>query len=175
MSDNIDYAELDKAVNEAIKSNQAAHPVAKSSAKPVVKNTTVPRPHGQFMDFVPRPAGAPIAKPVAHPVLKPAVKTTTTLSKPTHPVAKPAARPVAKPIARPVAKPVAAKPVAHPAVHRAVPEVVDEGDAPLPRADRFHVPVRRAGLSAPGQAAVAAVRPAGAGAVMAHKCGGNGK
>ena len=40
MSDNIDYAELDKAVNEAIKSNQAAHPVAKSSAKPVVKNTT---------------------------------------------------------------------------------------------------------------------------------------
>ena len=120
MSDNIDYAELDKAVNEAIKSNQAAHPVAKSSAKPVVKNTTVPRPHGQFMDFVPRPAGAPIAKPVAHPVLKPAVKTTTTLSKPTHPVAKPAARPVAKPIARPVAKPVAAKPVAHPAVHRAV-------------------------------------------------------
>ncbi len=120
MSDNIDYAELDKAVNEAIKSNQAARPVAKSSAKPVVKNTTVPRPHGQFMDFVPRPAGAPVAKPVAHPVLKPAVKTTTTLSKPTHPVTKLATRPIARTTARPVAKPAATKPVTHPAVHRAV-------------------------------------------------------
>ena len=120
MSDNIDYAELDKAVNEAIKSNQTARPVAKSAPKPVVKNTTAPRPHGQFMDFVRRPAGAPVAHPVARPVVAPTVKTTTTISKP---VARPVARPVAKPVARPATHPVAkpaAKPVAHPAVHRAV-------------------------------------------------------
>ena len=122
MSDNIDYAELDKAVNEAIKSNQTARPVAKSAPKPVVKNTTAPRPHGQFMDFVRRPANAATAKPVARPVVAPTVKTTTTIAKPAaHPVAHPAARQVARPVAHPVAKP-AAKPAApvHPAVHRTV-------------------------------------------------------
>lgn len=126
MSDNIDYAELDKAVNEAIKSTQTARPVAKSTPKPVVKNTTAPRPHGQFMDFVRRPAGVPAAHPVARPVVAPTVKTTTTVAKPAarpvaHPVAKPATRPVAHPAARPVAKPVA-KPAApvHPTVHHAV-------------------------------------------------------
>ena len=123
MSDNIDYAELDKAVNEAIKSNQTARPAAKPVAKPVVKNTTVPRPHGQFMDFVPRPTNSvPVAHPVARPVLKPAVKTTTTVTRPVNSVARPVAKPVAKPVAAPthtVARPVA-KPVAHPAVHRAV-------------------------------------------------------
>lgn len=126
MSDNIDYAELDKAVNEAIKSNQTARPVAKSTPKPVVKNTTATRPHGQFMDFVRRPAGVPTTHQVARPVVAPTVKTITTVAKPVarpvaHPVAKPAARPVAHPAARPIAKPVA-KPAApvHPTVHHAV-------------------------------------------------------
>ena len=83
MSDNIDYDELDKAVNEAIKSRAAAKPAAKSVVKKttapsvnVVRNTTTkpaPKPvnHGYYMDFVakrpahtPRPV-APVAKPVA--------------------------------------------------------------------------------------------------------------
>ncbi len=123
MSDNIDYAELDKAVNEAIKSNQAARPVAKSTSKPVVKNTTAPRPHGQFMDFVRRPANT-ATKPVARPVVAPTVKTTTAIAKPAakpvaRPVAKPVAHPTPRPVAHPVAKPVAKTPV-HPAAHRAV-------------------------------------------------------
>ena len=39
MSDNIDYDELDKAVNEAIKSRAAAKP----AAKPTVKKATAPK------------------------------------------------------------------------------------------------------------------------------------
>ena len=85
MSDNIDYDELDKAVNEAIRSRAtekpAARPVVKKTTAPsvnVVRNTTVkpaPKPvnHGHYMDFVakrpvatPRPV-APVAKPVAKP------------------------------------------------------------------------------------------------------------
>ena len=47
MSDNIDYAELDKAVNEAIQTRSAAKPV---SSKPITR-PNVQRPHGQFMDL----------------------------------------------------------------------------------------------------------------------------
>lgn len=88
MSDNIDYAELDKAVNEQIRNRSTAAPVAK---KPVTK-----RPRGQFMDFV---RTQPLPTPKAVNTVKPAVK----------PVAKTAPRPATKPVAPVAAKPVARK------------------------------------------------------------------
>ncbi len=106
MSDNIDYAELDKAVNEAIKNRSASE--AKSSAKSVarpagasVASRSAVKPamamhqsHGQFMDFVRKP-GTHIAHPA--PIA-------------TRPVARPTGQPVAtKPVARPVVHPTATK------------------------------------------------------------------
>lgn len=138
MSDNIDYDELDKAVNEAIKSRAtekpAAKPVVKKTTAPsvnVVRNTTsqpAPRPvnRGHYMDFVAaRPAAAPrpvtpVTKPVAQ---KPVVKHVAQPQPVRRPIAntdimRPAARPVAKPVAD-VKRPVVAKPatpVARPSV-----------------------------------------------------------
>ena len=132
MSDNIDYDELDKAVNEAIKSRAAAKPAAKSVVKKttassvnVVRNTTTkpaPKPvnHGYYMDFVAkRPAHtphpvAPVAKPVApRPVARPIAQPRPVRPAMRPDVMRPVARPVAKPVApRPVAKPVAPLPVA---------------------------------------------------------------
>lgn len=123
MSDNIDYAELDRAVNEAIKNRSAsaqssiktaAKPVAKAAIKPVAKTasrpttrttsqsvtvkTTPARSHGQFMDIMmPRATTSHSATPRA-------IK----------PVAKTAPRPAIKPLARTTTPPVATKITAMP-------------------------------------------------------------
>lgn len=147
MSDNIDYDELDKAVNEAIKSRAAAKPAAKpvvkkttTAPKPVVKPTTpkvAPKPvnHGHYMDFVAkRPLSAiphpvtPVAQPVAQ---KPIVKRVMQ-PQPARPIARPAiARPdikpvITRPIARPQQRPVitkAAAPVARPVNHSVAQQI----------------------------------------------------
>ena len=75
MSDNIDYAELDKAVNEAIKArtNETPRPSKSTSASITVRKTApvAPRPvnHGRFIDFAPRKS---TVHPVAQPQPKPA-------------------------------------------------------------------------------------------------------
>lgn len=99
MSDNIDYAELDKAVNEAIQSRSATKPI---SPKPVARPAAaMHRSHGQFMDFAPvrshkvaqpasvsaKPITRPVARPVVHtvaprPVLRPATPKITTAPQP---------------------------------------------------------------------------------------------
>lgn len=102
MSDNIDYAELDKAVNEAIQNRSAAKPI---SPKPVARPAAaMHRSHGQFMDFAPvrthkvaqpasvsaKPITRPVARPVVHtvhtaaprPVLRPATPKITTAPQP---------------------------------------------------------------------------------------------
>lgn len=88
MSDNIDYAELDKAVSEAIKARdnnaapaKAAAPITVRKAAPAAK----PVNHGRFMDFAPRkasqrPAAQPVQKPVARPVVKPSLQPTYTVT-----------------------------------------------------------------------------------------------
>ena len=127
MSDNIDYNELDKAVNAAISARNAAkaQPKAepkpatprapqKPAAKPVAKKPT-PAPISRLAS---RPAVKPVAKtitkptvaaakPVSKPVMRPAP------AKPAHP-AQAAARPVLKPAAKPAAP--ATKPAAKPVV-----------------------------------------------------------
>ncbi len=107
MSDNIDYAELDKAVNEAIQSRSAAKPrvSSKPAAKPVMQ-----RPHGQFMDFAPvRP----------HKVEHPA------------PVS---AKPITRPVARTISRPMSSAAM-HPAVQRPMrPTHAQQPIAPRPAA-----------------------------------------
>ena len=118
MSDNIDYDELDKAVNEAIKSRAAAKPAAKPTSKKatapkvnVVKNTTIKpvvRSHGQYMDFVakrPLSTATPVAQPVRPVAQQPIVKRVLQ----PQPARPSTARPA---VARPVTKPVITKPVA---------------------------------------------------------------
>jgi hypothetical protein len=93
MSDNIDYAELDKAVNEALKSRSAT----KSRAtKPAAKPAAPMHSHGQFMDFVrvqphhvshPAPVSAkPITRPATpvapRPIMAPAAPKVTTAPRP---------------------------------------------------------------------------------------------
>ncbi len=80
MSDNIDYAELDKAVNEAIKNRSTT---TKPSTKPSVKPTMATHPHGQFMDIMGPQRPIHAVKPVAKAPVKPAVKPVA------HPIAKP--------------------------------------------------------------------------------------
>lgn len=92
MSDNIDYAELDKAVNEAIKNRSTT---TKTAIKPVAR-PAVQRPRGQFMDFV---RTQPLPTPKTAAAMHPAVK----------PVAKAAPRPAIRPVANPNAHPVAHK------------------------------------------------------------------
>ena len=107
MSDNIDYAELDKAVNEAIQSRSAAKP--RVSSKPVAK-PVMQRPHGQFMDFAPvRP------HKVGHPA----------------PVS---AKPITRPVARTVSRPMSSAAM-HPAVQRPMrPTHAQQPIAPRPAA-----------------------------------------
>ena len=106
MSDNIDYAELDKAVSEAAAKDRAT--AATAPRRPI--NTVTQKPHGQYMDFVnrhPQPVSA--KRPLA----------------PTKPVvAKPVTRPIARPTAPTMVKratsaphPAIARPVAQPALH----------------------------------------------------------
>ena len=90
MSDNIDYAELDKAVNEAIKNRSTT---TKTTTKPVAR-PAVQRPRGQFMDFV---RTQPLPTPKTAAAMHPAVK----------PVAKAAPRPAVRPVANPAMRPVA--------------------------------------------------------------------
>ncbi len=72
-SDNIDYAELDKAVNEAMQAQQSHRPTT-PAAKPAVRRPAArPQNRGRFMDFAPR--GAATARPTAIKVApKPAAR-----------------------------------------------------------------------------------------------------
>lgn len=97
MSDNIDYAELDKAVNEAIKNRSTT---TKTATKPVAR-PVVQRPRGQFMDFVrTQPLPTPKTAATMHPAVKPVAKAAP----------RPAVRPVANPGMRPVARKVTTAP-----------------------------------------------------------------
>ena len=106
MSDNIDYAELDKAVSEAAAKDRAT--AATAPRRPI--NTAGSKPHGQYMDFVNRrPQPVPAKRPLAP-------------AKPV--VAKPVARPIARPTAPTMVKraasaphPAIAHPVAQPTLH----------------------------------------------------------
>ena len=107
MSDNIDYAELDKAVNEAMqaqpKRTTASRQATKKSAvsqRPVVAPrptaTAHPQSRGRFMDFAPRgttirhaTAPRPATKPAARPV---APTRPTTANIPQRSAVKPASR-----------------------------------------------------------------------------------
>ena len=120
MSDNIDYAELDKAVNEAIKNRSTT---TKTATKPVAR-PAVQRPRGQFMDFVrTQPLPTPKTAATMHPAVKPVAKAAPHPA--VHPVANPGMRPVARKVttaprpaiatrsakaAAPVARPVMARP-----------------------------------------------------------------
>ena len=71
MSDNIDYAELDKAVNEAMQT-QSSRPVTPAT-KPATRPAPRPQNRGRFMDFAPR--GTAVSRPVAaRPAQKPAAR-----------------------------------------------------------------------------------------------------
>ncbi len=126
MSDNIDYAELDKAVNEAMQT-QSSRPAA-PAAKPVTRPAPRPQNRGRFMDFAPR--GATTSRPVA-----------------AKPVQKPAARPV---ITRPMTRKIvqqnpttanipqrsAIKPTTRVRTVRRAPEVPNEAPVEVPTAPR---------------------------------------
>ena len=114
-NDNIDYAELDKAVNEAMQV-QPVEPATRPVARPVV-HTAAPRP-------VLRPATPKITTAPQPAIVPRSAKVGTAATKPVRPSVSAqiqhkqqiaAAKPVAKPAAKPVAKPVE-KPVAKPAV-----------------------------------------------------------
>ena len=94
-NDNIDYAELDKAVNEAMQA-QPVKPAARSATHSATKTATKasarrpaarPQNHGHIMDFAPRGNNK---RPIA-------VKPVSTPRSTTHPVARPATqqRPIA--------------------------------------------------------------------------------
>lgn len=72
MSDSIDYDELDKAVNEAIRAKSSKKaPVSTPAAKPIsaAKKPAVSR--GQYIDFVRRPVNH-VSNPNAHKITPPA-------------------------------------------------------------------------------------------------------
>lgn len=86
MSDHIDYAELDKAVGEAMR----ARPAAPAKTRP----TAPPRPRGKYMDFVQRAHAATTATPASRPSLTASIQKRQQLARPTRPSqAKPASRP----------------------------------------------------------------------------------
>ncbi len=101
MSDNIDYAELDKAVSEAIKARDDNAAPAKTAAPVTVRKVvTAAKPvnRGRFMDFAPRkaaqhavaqPAPKPVVKPVAKPSLQPTYTVTHTVTTVPHPAIAP--------------------------------------------------------------------------------------
>ena len=156
MSDNIDYAELDRAVNEAIKNRpKASKTPAKSTSlsKPTAKTaSSAPvRPRGQFMDFVatkqPRPTTArplyptatkpvatsaprPAVRPIAQSPSKPIMRKVTAAQQPVATARKAvtAPKPATKPVAKPAPKPTP-KPVAKPApkpVAKPAPKLVEK-------------------------------------------------
>ena len=105
MSDNIDYDELDKAVNAAMSARETAKATPAAPAKPAAPKK--PASRGLFMDFAPRRPQV-----ITH-------VTTTTRTVSVKPVAKPAARP-AMPVKRPApVKPVAPRVAANPAAKAA--------------------------------------------------------
>lgn len=112
-SDNIDYAELDKAVSEAMQAQpaQPARPVSRPAAKPVAKPVTVvrrpaarPQNHGHIMDFAPRgnnqhvitqplPTRKPVAQSApARPVARPVQQRPTVSNIPQRSAARPTTR-----------------------------------------------------------------------------------
>ena len=113
-NDNIDYAELDKAVNEAMQAQPiepATRPAARAAARPATKTVTVrraaarPQNHGHIMDFAPRgnnkrvitqplPTKKMAAKPAAAPrPARPAIQQQPTVSNiPQRSAAKPSTR-----------------------------------------------------------------------------------
>lgn len=144
MSDNIDYAELDKAVNEAIKNRSTT---TKTATKPVAR-PAVQRPRGQFMDFVrTQPLPTPKTAAAMHPAVKPVAKAAPRPA--VRPIANPAMRPAAhkvttapRPViaprsaktAAPVARPVMARPVmAHPSVAAQIQQRQQKAAAPVAR------------------------------------------
>lgn len=121
MSDNIDYAELDRAVSEAIqqKKSTPAKTAGKQIAKPTIAPKPATKPRGQYIDFIrTQPLPAPRASSIH--VIQPSARVVTAAKPVAKPVAKPTVKPVAKPvrttahqdIARPVAKPAARPSVA---------------------------------------------------------------
>ena len=106
MSDNIDYAELDKAVSEAIKarSNEPTRAAKPAAASVTVRKSApvAPRPvsRGRYMDFAPvhhttpvsTPAPAPKSTPTPQPVTKsiaPTYTVTRTITTAPHPAIVP--------------------------------------------------------------------------------------
>ncbi len=120
MSDNINYDELDKAVNKAIKANskkaapKASANISTPSAKVVAKPATS-RPHAQYMDFVRRAPNKIIhhSKPVTIPEPQPTV--------------------APKPATRPKAKLRAAAPVVAPKPARLIPNAATKPATPVIR------------------------------------------
>ena len=124
MSDNIDYSELDRAVNEAMNARKAAKAQPQKAAEPVKpaaapiseepkKPAAKPVQRGIMMDFAPRsksPATTKVAvsKPVAKATpVRPTVKTVEPIiTKPAKRIARPVAKPAVKPVAKPAPKPV---------------------------------------------------------------------
>ena len=120
MSDNIDYAELDKAVNEAMQTQPSR---ATSTAKTVVRRPAArPQNRGRFMDFAPR--GATMTRPVT---VKP-------VQKPTRPViTRPMTRKIVQenPTTANIPKRSAIRPTSRVATMRKAPEVVEDIPTPV--------------------------------------------
>ncbi len=139
MSDNIDYDELDKAVNAAISARNAANAQPKPTLEPKPakpsdadkKPAAKPARRGIVMDFSPRHSTVKTApavhstiakkvaapKPVAPKIAAPTRKTTEPIIR-NQPIRKPIAAPVKRLVERPAVKPVAktiAKPTVPPA------------------------------------------------------------
>ena len=76
MSDNIDYTELDKAVNEAMRAQSGRRQSAKPTTKPTAQHPIArPQSRGRFIDFAPHGVSmtnpAPVKttpKPLTHQV-----------------------------------------------------------------------------------------------------------
>ena len=142
MSDNIDYNELDKAVNEAMNARNAAKAQPAKAAEPKPSTPVAPQKpaakpahRGVMMDFAPRHSipvkktavKAPVAKAPARPIAKPAVKPAPINRLASRPAVKPVTKTIAKPtvapakpVSKPVMRPAPAKP-AHPAQASARP------------------------------------------------------
>ena len=162
MSDNIDYAELDKAVNEAVRNRSAGKTAA--PARPVAKPAAaVHHSHGQFMDFVsvqPRRtihsasiASKPVTRPVAQsttvrPVARPVAPAENKITTAPHPAIVPrsakigtSVRPVRPSVSAQIQqkqqaianKPVAAKPVAKPVTKPVAKPIIKTKSMPVTR------------------------------------------
>ncbi len=163
MSDNINYDELDKAVNAAINAKHAA----KEQPKPAVAKPQLavkrPASRGMFMDFAPVNARRVVVKKtiethtIARVAANPATKATPAI---TRPRIAPAQKPVARPVpARPVAKPAPiraaaqtfpARPIAKPAPRptQAHP-VLKVAEKPAPKPTQAQPVLKKAAEPAP--------------------------